>query len=176
MPKPEFIENCAAEPDVKAAAFVAESAILTGKIVLRTDSSVWHNAVARGDLAPVFLGERSNIQDGVILHVAENLPCVIGDDVTVGHGAIIHACKVGNRCLVGMGSIILNGAEIGDECIIGAGALVTGGKKIPSRSLVMGNPGRVIRNVRDDEVENILDSAKTYVDLAKDAKTRQRLA
>ena len=172
MVKPEYSENCSASPDVGEAAFIAPTAVLAGKVVLGKDSAVWHNAVLRADLAPVIVGERSNIQDGAVLHVAENLHCKIGNDVTVGHGAIVHACEVGDRCLIGMGSIILNGAEIGHECIIGAGALVTGGKKIPPRSLVMGNPGRVVRNVRDDEVDDIIESAKTYVNLAIDAAAR----
>ena len=172
MLKPEYLQNCSVPPDIAAAAFVSKSASISGNVALGKDSAVWHNAVLRADLAPVIVGERSNIQDGVVLHVAEDLPCVIGNDVTVGHGAIVHACKVGDRCLIGMGSIILNGAEIGEECIIGAGALVTGGKKIPPRSLIMGNPGRIVRNVRDDEVEEILESASTYIELAKNAAGR----
>ena len=151
------------------AAFVSPQAVLTGNVSLGVDSSVWHNATLRGDISPIGVGARSNIQDGAVLHVAEGLPCVVGDDVTVGHGAIVHGCVVGDRCLIGMGAILLNGAEIGDECIVGAGALVTEGKKIPPRSLVLGNPGKITRSVSDEEVKKIIQSAETYVKLARNA-------
>jgi len=157
--------------DTKTAAFISSSASLSGKVLVGKDSSVWHNATLRGDLAPIMVGERTNIQDGAVLHVANDLPCVLGDDVTVGHGAIVHGCRVGNRCLIGMGSIILNGAEIGEESIVGAGALVTEGKKIPPRSLVIGSPARVVRSVEDGEVEKILESAAAYLKMARNART-----
>jgi len=152
-------------------AFLAPSASITGQVSLGQDSSVWHNATLRGDFARVSIGDRTNIQDGAVLHVAEGRPCFIGDDVTVGHGAIVHGSKVGSRSLIGMGSIILNGAEIGEECIVGAGALVPEGRKIPARSLVLGSPARIVRAVGDEEVENILASAATYRRLAIKAST-----
>jgi len=152
-------------------AFISARASITGKVSLGKDSSVWHNATLRGDIAPIRIGERTNIQDGAVLHVAHDLPCIVGDDVTVGHGAIVHGCRVGNRCLIGMGSIILNGAEIGEECLVGAGALVTEGKKIPPRSLVLGNPARVVRGVTDEEAAGILESAAAYLRLARNAST-----
>lgn len=151
------------------AAFVSSRAVLTGAVSLGNDSSIWHNATLRGDIAPIRVGARTNIQDGAVLHVAEGLPCVVGDDVTVGHGAIVHGCAVGDRCLIGMGAILLNGVEIGEECIVGAGALVTEGKKIPPRSLVLGNPGKITRQVTDDEVRKIIESAATYRKLAINA-------
>jgi carbonic anhydrase/acetyltransferase-like protein (isoleucine patch superfamily) len=120
-------------------------------------------------MAPILVGDRTNIQDGAVLHVADDLPCVIGDDVTVGHGAIVHGCRIGDRCLVGMGSIILNGAEIGDECVVGAGALVTEGKKIPRRSLILGSPAKVVRVISDEELVKILENAAEYIELAKKA-------
>jgi carbonic anhydrase/acetyltransferase-like protein (isoleucine patch superfamily) len=154
-----------------APAYVVPSALITGEVSLGNDSSVWHNAVLRGDLAPIRVGERSNVQDGAVLHVAIGLPCVIGDDVTIGHGAIVHGCKVGDRCLIGMGSIILNGAEIGDECIVAAGALVTEGKKIPPRSLVLGSPAKIVRATGEEDLQKILRTAEAYCRLASKAST-----
>ncbi|HWR13088.1 MAG TPA: gamma carbonic anhydrase family protein [Rectinemataceae bacterium] len=151
--------------------YVAPSASITGDVALGSDSSVWHNATLRGDLAPIRVGDRSNIQDGAVLHVAVGLPCIIGEDVTVGHGAIVHGCKVGDRCLIGMGSIILNGAEIGEECVVAAGALVTEGKKIPPRSLVLGSPAKIVRAVGEEDLRKILYTAESYRRLASKAST-----
>ena len=148
-------------------AFAAPSAAVSGEVTLGADCSLWHNTTLRGDLAPIFVGARSNVQDGAVLHVETTHPCVVGDDVTVGHGAIVHGCRIGDRCLIGMGAIILNGAEIGDECIVGAGALITEGKKIPPRSLVLGMPAKVVRSVGDDEVRKILENAASYLRLAR---------
>lgn len=148
-------------------AFVAPSAAVSGEVSLGRDCSLWHNTTLRGDLAPIAVGARSNIQDGAVLHVETTHPCVVGEDVTVGHGAIVHGCRIGDRCLIGMGAIILNGAEIGDECIVGAGALVTEGKKIPPRSLVLGMPAKVVRSIGDEEVAKILENAASYLRLAR---------
>jgi len=153
----------------KGPVYIAPSASITGDVTIGRDSSVWHNTTLRGDMAPIVVGERTNIQDGAVLHVADDLPCLVGDDVTIGHGAIVHGCIIGNRCLVGMGSIILNGAEIGDECVVGAGALVTEGKKIPRRSLVVGSPAKVARTISDEELARILENAAEYIALAKKA-------
>ena len=150
-------------------AFVAPSAAVSGEVALGADSSLWHNTTLRGDLALIVVGARSNIQDGAVLHVETTHPCVVGEDVTVGHGAIVHGCRIGDRCLIGMGAIILNGAEIGDECVVGAGALVTEGKKIPPRSLVVGMPARVVRSIGDEEVKKILENAASYLRLARQA-------
>jgi carbonic anhydrase/acetyltransferase-like protein (isoleucine patch superfamily) len=150
-------------------AFVAPSAAVSGEVSLGAECSLWHNTTLRGDLAPIMVGVRSNIQDGAVLHVESTHPCVVGDDVTVGHGAIVHGCRIGDRCLIGMGAIILNGAEIGDECVVGAGALVTEGKKIPPRSLVIGMPARVVRSIGDEEVAKILENAASYLRLARQA-------
>lgn len=153
----------------QATVFVSPAASISGDVCLGEESSIWHNATLRGDLAPVQIGKGSNVQDGSVLHVAHDLPCVLGQDVTVGHGAIVHGCKVADRCLIGMGAIILNGAEIGEESIVGAGALVTEGKKIPPRSLVLGNPAKIVRQVRDEEVKKIIDAAAHYRRLAAEA-------
>ncbi len=158
------------------AVFVSPHSTVTGDVSLGKDASVWHNATLRGDIAPIEVGDRTNIQDGSVLHVAADLPCIVGADVTVGHGAIVHGCKVGNRCLIGMGAILLNGVEIGEESIVGAGALVTEGKKIPPRSLVLGNPGKITRQVTDDEVRSIIESAATYCTLARKARMESSTA
>ncbi len=163
----DYLENIGKTPETKLAAYVAPSAVLRGAVSLGPESSVWHCAVLRGDMAPIEVGARSNVQDGAILHVAKTLPCIVGEDVTIGHAAIVHACRIGNRCLIGMGSIILNGAVIGDECIVGAGTVIPGGKTIPPRSLVLGNPGRVVRQVTDEEAEGLLAQAGTYIALAR---------
>jgi carbonic anhydrase/acetyltransferase-like protein (isoleucine patch superfamily) len=149
--------------------FVAPSASVTGKVFLGEDASLWHNTTLRGDIAPIYVGARTNIQDGAVLHVAEDLPCRVGQDVTVGHGAIVHACTVGDRCIIGMGSIILNGAAIAEDSIVGAGALVTEGKSFPPRSLIIGSPAKAVRSLRDDEVAHIRESASIYCNLAKEA-------
>lgn len=155
--------------DAQSCACVSPSASISGEVSLGRDSSVWHNTTLRGDIAPIEIGARTNIQDGAVLHVAVDLPCVLGDDVTIGHGAIVHGCKIGDRCLVGMGAIILNGAEIAEDCIVGAGALVTEGKKIGPRSLLLGSPAKVARTLSDDELRDILDNAASYVALSKKA-------
>ncbi|MCE1205913.1 MAG: gamma carbonic anhydrase family protein [Spirochaetia bacterium] len=158
-------------PRFQNPAFIAPSASVTGDVLLKEDASIWHNATARGDIAPIEIGKRSNIQDGAVLHVAHNHPCIIGDDVTVGHGAIVHACTVHDCCLIGMGAIILDGAEIGTESIVGAGALVTGNKHFPPRSMILGNPAKIVRQVTDEEARKIRESAEHYITLARKART-----
>jgi len=162
-------------PEIEKALFISPTATIRGTVILGENVSVWHSAVLRGDMAPIEIGARTNIQDGAVLHVADDTPCVVGEDVTIGHSAIVHACKIGNRCLVGMGAIIMNGTSIGDECIIGAGAVIPGGKIIPSRSLVIGNPGKVVRSVTDKEVEELRMQARTYMLLAQESAAAGKL-
>ena len=149
-------------------AWVATDAIVTGDVDLATDVNVWYGASVRGDEAKITIGARTNLQDGVVAHCDPGEPLVVGEDCTIGHGAILHGLRIGNRCLVGMGAILLQGSEIGDECLIGAGALVKEGTKVPPRSVVLGVPGVVARKVTDAEVKEFLRSAKGYVDLALD--------
>jgi len=155
-------------PEVHPTAFVDASAQVIGDVAVGADSSVWMQAVVRGDVNTIRIGARSNLQDAVVVHVMHGThPTVIGDDVTIGHSAVVHGCTVGNRVLIGMGAIVLNGAEIGDDTIVAAGSVVTEGAVVPSRSLVMGTPGKVRRPLTDEEVASILESARHYVDLSK---------
>ena len=146
-------------PDV----FVAEGAHLVGDVSLAAQASIWFNTVLRADLAPIVIGARSNIQDNCTIHVGDDFPSLIGEDVSVGHGATLHGCTIANRVLIGIGAIVMNGARVGDECIIGAHALVTQGKTIPPRSLVLGSPGRVVRALTDEEIQEVLTNGRSYV-------------
>lgn len=149
--------------------FVAPTATIVGDVTIGAGSSVWYNAVLRGDMAAINIGEQTNIQDGCLLHVADGFPLVIGNYVTAGHGAILHGCTVEDGVLIGMGAIVLDGAVIGSGSIIGAGALITEGKVIPPHSLVVGVPGKVIRQLDDARAEGLITHAKKYVELWRKA-------
>ena len=151
-------------PRVAASAFVDESAQVIGDVEIGEDSSVWMNAVLRGDVHWIRVGDRTNIQDGSVLHgMSGTHPTRLGDEVTVGHGAILHGCVVEDRCLIGMGAIVLNGVVVGSGSIVAAGTLVAEGTAIPPGSLVMGSPGRVRRATTDDEAASIRRYADHYV-------------
>jgi len=159
-------------PRVHPTAFVDDSAQVIGSVEIGEESGVWMNAVLRGDVNTIRVGRQTNLQDGCIVHVMRGThPTWLGDQVTVGHGAILHGCTVRDRCLIGVGAILLNGAEIGEESIVAAGTLVTEGTKFPPRSLVMGRPGIRKRDLRDDEVAGILAYAARYVEYRKDYQT-----
>lgn len=143
--------------------WIAPGAYLIGNVVLRRDASVWFGAVIRADDEPISIGERSNIQDGCVLHVDPGFPITIGVDCTVGHRVILHGCTIGDGSLIGMGSTILNGAKIGRNCLIGANTLITEGKNIPDNSLVTGVPGKVIRQLDKDAARALVDGAGRYV-------------
>lgn len=153
-------------PQIAASAYIDASAHIVGDVVIGEESSVWLNAVVRGDVNSIRIGARTNLQDGVIVHVNRDPshPAILGDDVTVGHGAVLHGCTVGDRCLIGMGAILLNGSRIGSDSIVAAGTLVTEGTNVPPGSLVMGSPGRVRRPVTDAERAFIVQSAANYVE------------
>ena len=156
-------------PVVHPTAFVDETAQVIGDVELGAESSVWMNVVIRGDVNYIRVGARSNVQDNSVVHVMHEIhPTVIGDDVTVGHSAIVHGCTVGNRVLIGMGAILLNGSQVGEDCIVASGTLVTEGTVIPARSMVMGSPGKVRRTLSDAEVASILDYSSNYVRYRKD--------
>ncbi len=143
---------------------VMESAHVIGDVEIGEESSVWFNAVVRGDVNYIRIGKRTNIQDGCVLHVARRtLPLVVGDEVTVGHNATLHACTVGTRVLIGMGATVMDGAEIGDNSIVAAGSLVTPNTKIPEGSMVMGSPAKVKRELTEEEKRSVRDSAAHYV-------------
>jgi carbonic anhydrase/acetyltransferase-like protein (isoleucine patch superfamily) len=151
-------------PVVHESAYVDGSAQVVGDVVIGADSSVWMNAVIRGDVNYIRIGQRSNVQDGTVVHVMHDThPTHIGDDVTIGHAAIVHGCTIGNRVLIGMGATLLNGASVGEDSIVAAGTLVTEEARIPPRSLVMGSPGKVKRALTSEEVATILEYATNYV-------------
>lgn len=155
-----------AAPDAQHALFIADTATVTGEVTLEEGTSVWFGAVIRGDRDRITIGKDSNIQDNATLHTSPGFPLVVGSAVSVGHGAILHGCRVADRVLIGMGAILLNGSEIGEDSLIGAGALVTQGTRVPPNSLVLGVPGRVVRSTTPEEQENIRRNARDYRALA----------
>jgi carbonic anhydrase/acetyltransferase-like protein (isoleucine patch superfamily) len=151
-------------PAVHETAYVDASAQVIGRVTIGAESSVWMNAVIRGDVNDIRIGARTNVQDGAVVHVMhETHPTRIGDDVTIGHAAVVHGCTVGNRVLIGMGAVLLNGATIGDDSLVAAGSLVTEGQAVPAGSLVMGVPATVRRSLTDEETHRVLESAANYV-------------
>lgn len=151
-------------PRVAAGAYVDESAQVIGDVEVGAESSVWMNVVVRGDVHRIRIGRRTNVQDGTIVHVMRDTnPTTIGDEVTIGHGAVVHGCTIRDRVLVGMGAIILNGVVVGSDSIVAAGTLLPEGMEVPPRSLVMGSPGKVRRPLTDDEVTTITWYANNYV-------------
>jgi len=153
-------------PTLGRGVYVAKGAVVLGDVTLGDFSSVWFNATLRGDINRIVVGHHSNVQDNSVFHLADDYPCIIGDYVTVGHGAIVHACQVGHEVLVGMGSIILDGAVIGDQSIVGAGALVTQGQQIPPGSMVLGSPAKVVRALTPPERARLKGFAEKYVGVA----------
>ena len=143
--------------------YIARGAVVLGDVTLGDAASVWYNAVLRGDINRIVVGHHANIQDNAVLHLAEELPCLVGNYVTVGHGAILHACTVGDECLIGMGAVILDGAELGAQCLVGARALVTQQTKIPEGSLVLGAPAKVARALSMEERAGLKGWAEKYV-------------
>lgn len=147
-------------PDV---GWIAPTAVLVGDVHVGADVGIWFGVVARGDIEPIRIGARSNVQENCVLHTDTGYPLDIGDNVTVGHGAIVHGCTIGDNTLIGMGATVLNGARIGRNCLIGANALVTENKVIPDNSLVMGAPAKVVREIDAAGVEALAASAERYV-------------
>ncbi len=142
--------------------WVAENAAVLGKVVLGEDASVWFNCVLRGDNEAIVVGARSNIQDGSVLHTDPGFPMTIGPDCTIGHMVMLHGCTIGQGCLVGIGAIVLNGARIGESCLIGAHALIPEGKEIPAGSVVMGSPGKIVRQVTEQDRVRMRAGALAY--------------
>jgi carbonic anhydrase/acetyltransferase-like protein (isoleucine patch superfamily) len=154
-------------PQVHASCFVADNAQVMGSVVLEEDVSVWFGVVMRGDNDPLLIGAQSNIQDNTVIHTDHGIPVRVGRGVTVGHQCMLHGCTIGDYSLIGIGAIVLNGAKIGKHCLIGAGALITENKVIPDRSLVMGSPGKVVRQISDEQALILEASAAHYVENAK---------
>jgi carbonic anhydrase/acetyltransferase-like protein (isoleucine patch superfamily) len=155
-------------PTIDPSAFLAETCAVIGDVVIGAESSIWYGTVVRGDVMPIRIGARTSVQDNAVIHVTSHrYGTTIGDDCTIGHGAIVHACVVEDFCLIGMGSIILDGARIGRGSLVGAGALVTPGTDIPPGSLVVGAPAKVKRAVTEKEIEQIREGAEHYVELTR---------
>ncbi|MBN2737195.1 MAG: gamma carbonic anhydrase family protein [Spirochaetales bacterium] len=153
-------------PEINKAAFVAPSADIIGEVYLGEDASVWYNVSIRGDIAPIFIGNGSNVQDNSVLHIDTDIPLRIGNGVTIGHGAILHSVTIGDGVLVGMGAILINGAVVGENCLIGAGAFLSR-KNYPAGSLILGNPAEVARPLKPQEIEGIRENSLKYVEMAQ---------
>lgn len=157
-----------ATPKLGDDVYIAPGARVIGNVALGDEASVWYNAVIRGDLERVDIGARTNVQDGTVIHIESGqFPTIIGEGVTIGHKALVHACTIGDNCLIGMGSIILDGAVIEDNTLIAAGAVVTPGTTIPSGTLAMGTPAKVVRELSAEEIQHFKASAAHYVELAR---------
>lgn len=162
----ELTRNLAKGPAVHSTAFVHSRSVVIGNVTVGAKASIWPCAVLRGDIAPIVVGDGTNIQDGAVVHVADRLPATIGQRVTVGHLAMIHACTIGDECLIGMHATILDGAVIGARCIIGAGALVTKGTIVPAGSMVLGAPAKVVRPLTPAEQASLAGWAEKYIKVA----------
>lgn len=151
-------------PDI---GFIAPSATIIGTCHIGADAGIWFGVVMRGDIEPIRVGARSNVQENCVLHTDKGFPLIIGENCTIGHSAIVHGCSIGDNTLIGMGATVLNGAKIGKNCLIGANALITEGKEIPDNSLVVGAPGKVIRTLDEAAIAALTASADRYVQNAK---------
>lgn len=158
------------KPEIDESVFVAESADVIGKVKIGKGSSVWYNAVIRGDEHSITIGENTNIQDGTVVHIGWEEETIIGNNVTVGHNALVHGCKIADNCLIGMAATVLNGAEIGEFCMVGAGALVTQNKKFPPGMLIIGSPAKAVRELTEAEKQSIIKSAEEYRETAEKHK------
>ena len=160
-------------PEIDESAFVAASADLIGRVRIGAEASVWYNSTLRGDIHEVVIGPRSNVQDNAVLHVERDRGCYLGELVTVGHGAIVHACTIKDEVLVGMGATVLDGAVIGERSIIGANTLVTMNTEIPPGSLVLGSPGKVVRLLSEEEQAGVAVRAQKYVENSRKFLARE---
>lgn len=158
-----LIEYEGITPNIHASVFVAPGAMIIGDVTIGEESNIWFNSVLRGDLEPIRIGCRTNIQDGSVIHMDKDIPCLIGDDVTIGHGAILHSCTIGNEALIGMGAILLTGSVIGERAIVAAGTLVREGQEIPPGTVAMGVPAVVRREATEAELERVRHGKDDYV-------------
>jgi gamma-carbonic anhydrase len=162
-----------AKPRIHPTAFVAPGADVIGDVTLGEESSVWYQCVLRADINRIVIGPKSNVQDGTVVHLADDFGTEVGELVTVGHKAMLHACTIADEVLVGMGAIVLDGVEIGPRCIIGAGALITSGKKIPEGSLVLGSPAKVVKTLSLEEQRGVRKWAEKYVEVSRGYRERR---
>lgn len=146
-----------------AVGWIAPTAVIVGDVAVGPEAGIWFGVVARGDIEAITIGARTNVQENCVLHTDTGYPLVIGDNVTIGHGAIVHGCTIGDNSLIGMGATVLNGARIGNNCLIGANALITEGKVIPDNSMVLGAPGKVVRQIDEAGIAALAASADRYV-------------
>jgi len=151
------------QPRLGQGVYIAQGAVVMGDVTMGDHSSVWFNAVVRGDINRIEIGHHSNIQDNAVVHLADDFPCLIGDWVTVGHSAIVHACEIGHESLVGMGAVVLDGAKVGQQCLIAAKSVITPGTEIPDGSMVVGTPGKILRALTDEERRSLKVWAQKYV-------------
>ena len=151
-------------PQLRGDCWIAQNATLIGDVVLEDQSSIWFNAVLRGDVEPLHVGERSNIQDGSVIHADPGMPVIIGKNVTVGHKVMLHGCSIGDNSLIGINAVVLDGVVVGKNCLIGANSLIPPGKTIPDNSLVMGSPGKVVRELDAAAIAGLTQSADNYVE------------
>ncbi len=163
-------------PQIGNNCFIAPSADVIGSVSLGDEASVWYHATIRGDVNSITIGERTNIQDNAVLHVTHDLPLTIGKRCTVGHSAILHACTIGDDCLIGMGSTVLDGAVIGEESMVAAGALVTPNKHFPKRSMLMGSPAKLVRIISDEEFASMQKNAQEYWEFGSDLANGRQTA
>lgn len=164
MRKPLIMSHHGKSPVIHASAYIAPSADIIGEVSIGAESSVWFQCVLRGDVNWIKIGARTNVQDHSMLHVdRRDCPLTIGDEITIGHRVLLHGCTIGDRCLIGMGAIIMNKAVIGEECIVGAGALITEGKVFPPRTLIIGSPAKAVRELKPEELAYLKKSAENYV-------------
>ena len=172
--KERLAKHLGRKPDIARAAFVAPNATVIGNVTLGPQSSIWYGAVLRGDIHSIEIGEGSNVQDLAVVHLADDYGVKIGNYTTIGHSAIIHACTIGDECLIGMGATILDGAVIGDHCIVGANALVTQRFVAPAGSMILGSPAKIVRPLKESELIGLRAWAEKYVEVAKAHATRKR--
>jgi len=154
-------------PQIDASAWIAKSADVMGAVSLAANTSVWFNAVIRGDTETISIGEGSNVQDLAVIHADNGMPVVVGKHVTVGHKVMLHGCTIGDESLIGIGAIVLNGVRIGKNCLVGAGSLVTEGKEFPDGSMILGSPAKVVRQLSPEQIEGLRASARHYIQNAQ---------
>jgi len=157
-------------PDIAATAYITDSATVVGRVTIKANSSVWFQVTVRGDNEDITIGENCNLQEGAVLHADPGFPLTLGDNVSVGHQAMIHGCTIGEGSLIGIQAVILNGAKIGKNCLVGAGALVTEGKEYPDNSLILGTPAKVVRSLSETDIANLRRIADNYVTRSREFK------